>query len=147
MAREKAADMRTGRLLGVTQLKGDPASAKSARAFVGEKLGEDHPALDDVTLLVSEVVTNAVVHSDSRNGGRITLALADCHDFIHVEVLDAGGDDVPRIRDDESGEGGRGLRIVRMLAHRWDVRQDATGRTVWFQVTYERKKDHPPPAG
>ncbi len=73
--------MRTGRLLGVMELKGEAESAKLARGFVSEKLGGAHPALDDVTLLVSEVVTNAVVHSDSRNGGKIILALADCHEL------------------------------------------------------------------
>ncbi|WP_214414846.1 ATP-binding protein [Sphaerisporangium fuscum] len=60
--------------------------------------------------------------------------------FIHVDVVDAGGENLPRLRDDESGESGRGLQIVEMLAHRWDVRQNATGRTVWFQVQYERTK-------
>ncbi|GII80789.1 ATP-binding protein [Sphaerisporangium rufum] len=121
-------------MLGAIELKGDPESAKAARIFVAEKLGPAHPALDDVALLVSEVVTNSVVHSDSQNGGKITLALAVCPGLIHVDVVDAGGAEAPQIRDDDFGEGGRGLRIVRTLAHRWGVHQDDTYRTVWFQV-------------
>ncbi|GII77578.1 hypothetical protein Sru01_25600 [Sphaerisporangium rufum] len=130
--------MRKGRLLGAIELKGTPESAGLARTFVSDKLGQTHPALDDVTLLVSEVVTNSIVHSDSAHGGKITVVLADCHDFVHVDVVDAGGGDGPHLRDDESGEGGRGLHIVHMLAHRWAVRRHATGRTLWFQVAYQR---------
>ncbi|MEU9886373.1 ATP-binding protein [Sphaerisporangium sp. NPDC051011] len=116
-----------------------------AREFVRKRLGDDHPALDTVTLLVSEVVSNAVVHSNSRNGGKVTLALADCHDFVHVDVVDAGGEEAPRVRDDESGESGRGLLIVQTLASGWGVRQDLTSRTVWFQVGYEYKRVPPAP--
>ncbi|MDH2425344.1 ATP-binding protein [Sphaerisporangium sp. TRM90804] len=130
--------MRIGRLLGVIELAGTPESAKLARVFAGEKLGAGHPALDDVTLLVSEVVTNSLIHSDSANGGKITVALADCHDFVHVDVVDAGGDTVPHVRDDAGGEGGHGLAIVQTLAARWDVREGPGCRTVWFQVEYAR---------
>ncbi|MDH2430040.1 ATP-binding protein [Sphaerisporangium sp. TRM90804] len=133
--------MRIGSLLGVIELAGHPASVSSAREYVRAKLGDDHPALDDVTLLVSEVVTNAVVHSDSRNGGKVTLALADCHDVIHVDVVDAGGDTVPHVRGDETAESGRGLLLVDALAYRWDVYEDTAGRTVWFQVEYRRQDD------
>ncbi|MEO3813178.1 ATP-binding protein [Sphaerisporangium sp. B11E5] len=126
--------MRAGRLLGVVELAGEPSSAGLARDFVRARLGDDHPALDTVTLLVSEVVTNAILHSDSRNGGRIRVSLADCSDFVHVDVVDAGGETVPHVRDDRSGEGGRGLQIVQMLASRWGVRRDTAGRAVWFQV-------------
>ncbi|GAA3829764.1 hypothetical protein GCM10022226_58270 [Sphaerisporangium flaviroseum] len=69
--------MRTGSLLGVIDLTGSPESVALAREYVRRKLGADHPALDDVTILTSEVVTNATVHSNSRNGGRITVAIAE----------------------------------------------------------------------
>ncbi|MFC6081366.1 ATP-binding protein [Sphaerisporangium aureirubrum] len=128
--------MRAGRQPGVIELAGEVRSAGIARDFVREKLGCDHAVLDTVTLLVSEVVTNAVVHSDSRNGGTITMTIADSGDFVHVDVVDAGGDEVPQVRDEEFGEGGRGLRIVQALASGWGVRQYATDRTVWFQVKY-----------
>ncbi|GGK86393.1 ATP-binding protein [Sphaerisporangium melleum] len=127
-----------GNLLGVIELAGIPESASVAREFVRQKLGAGHPALDDVTLLVSEAVTNSVVHSDSRNGGKVRLAIADCHDLIHVDVVDAGGDTVPHVRGDLYAEGGRGLMLVETLSHRWDVYEDAGGRTLWFQVRYTR---------
>ncbi|MEO3812854.1 ATP-binding protein [Sphaerisporangium sp. B11E5] len=131
--------MRTGILLGVTDLVGVPESASMAREFVRLKLGEDHPALEDVTLLVSELVTNSVLHSNSKNGGRITLAIADCHDLIHVDVVDAGGPTAPEIQQDALSEGGRGLRLVQMISHKWAVHDAPAGRTVWFQVRYQRR--------
>ncbi|WP_405147339.1 ATP-binding protein [Sphaerisporangium sp. NBC_01403] len=134
--------MRIGSLLGVTDLVGSPESVSQARDYVRKKLGNAHPALDDVTLLVSEVVTNAVVHSNSRNGGRVTLAIADCHDLIHVDVVDAGGDTAPHVGGDLLAEGGRGLMLVEMLSHRWDVHDHPAGRTIWFQVKYKRGGDH-----
>ncbi len=74
-------------LLGVVDLVAIPESASRARKFVGEKLGDGHPALDDVTLLVSELVTNAIRHSDSRHGGTVTLSVADRGDHVRVDVV------------------------------------------------------------
>lgn len=87
---------------------------------------------------MSELVTNSVVHSKSRDGGRVTLALADCHDRIHVDVVDEGGDFVPHVDLDGFAEGGRGLFLVEAISERWGVHTDDKGRTVWFQVLYQR---------
>ncbi|MDH2428396.1 ATP-binding protein [Sphaerisporangium sp. TRM90804] len=125
--------------MGVIDLLGVPESVGLAREYVREKLGHDHPVLDDVTLLVSEVVTNAVIHSNSRNGGKVTLAIVDCHDLIHVDVVDAGSSKAPAVRGDIYAENGRGLMLVETLAHRWHVYDDPAGRTVWFQVKYRHR--------
>ncbi|MEV7970423.1 ATP-binding protein [Sphaerisporangium sp. NPDC088356] len=131
--------MKMGNLLGVTELAGRPESVSSAREYVRRKLGAGHPALDDVTLLVSEVITNSVVHSNSRNGGTVTPALAECHDLVHVDVLDAGGSTAPQVNGDLYAEGGRGLVLVEALSQRWGVHDGPAGRTVWFQVGYRRQ--------
>ncbi|MFC4533498.1 ATP-binding protein [Sphaerisporangium dianthi] len=102
------------------------------------KLGHDHPAVETVVLLVSEAVTNSLVHSDSRNGGRITLALADFHDFVQVDVTDAGGETAPEVCGDLLAEGGRGMLLVDALARKWAVQDHDAGRTLWFQVAYTR---------
>ncbi|WP_203994022.1 ATP-binding protein [Sphaerisporangium rufum] len=129
----------TGILLGVTDLPGSPESASRARAWIRDRLGEDHPALEDVTLLVSEVVTNSVIHSASRDGGKVTLAIADCHEFIHIDVVDDGAETEPRVCGDPFGESGRGLMLVDVIARNWGVYTDPAGRTVWFQCAYRRR--------
>ncbi|GAA1260271.1 hypothetical protein GCM10009677_09430 [Sphaerisporangium rubeum] len=138
-------DARPGRLFGVIELEAVPESVSVARRFVREMLGDGHPALDDVTLVVSELVGNSVRHSDSRCGGTVAVALADAFDRIHVDVLDAGSADVPRVcavvaEADESGElpvSGRGLWLVAEHSLAWGVSDDVTGRTVWCQVGYK----------
>ncbi|MER5648843.1 ATP-binding protein [Streptosporangium sp. NPDC002524] len=127
-----------GTLLGVTDLIGSPKSVARAREYVRQRLGAGHPALENVTLLVSELVTNAVIHSDSRNGGRVTLALVDGYDFIHADVADEGSESVPQVSTDMFAEGGRGLFLVEAISSRWGIYTDCAGRTVWFQVGYQR---------
>ncbi len=63
--------------------------------------------------MTSELVTNSVLHSDSRRpGNTITVTVTDMTDGIRVEVLDAGGASVPSLAriDDEVTDHGLGLR-------------------------------------
>ncbi|MFD1118450.1 ATP-binding protein [Sphaerisporangium aureirubrum] len=125
-----------GGTIGVIELFGSPESVSLAREYVKTTIGDSHPALDDVTLLVSELVTNAVVHSGSRDGGKVTLTIADRRDHVHVEVRDSGGDAVPRPCADPLAEGGRGLLLVDIISTCWGVKEDIAGRTVWFALAY-----------
>ncbi|RCG20083.1 ATP-binding protein [Sphaerisporangium album] len=126
-----------GRLLGVVQLPANPESVALARGFVRRMLGAGHPVVDEVTLLVSELFTNSVVHSDSRHGGSVIVAVADCFQCIHVDVMDAGGKSFPNVKREPMAEGGRGLSLVDDLSIRWGIANDADGRTVWFEVGYK----------
>ncbi|GHE45900.1 hypothetical protein GCM10017673_54850 [Streptosporangium violaceochromogenes] len=63
------------RVLGVISLAGTRESVSRARAEVRHWLGDDHPAVDDVALAVSELVTNAVVHSGVRTEDALHLTL------------------------------------------------------------------------
>ncbi|MFC6080304.1 ATP-binding protein [Sphaerisporangium aureirubrum] len=121
----------------VIELPGRPESAALARTFAREALGDRHPAADDVTLLVSELTANAVIHSRSRDGGTVTLMIADRVTHVHIEVTDEGGDAAPELREDPLSEGGRGLMLVNLISHRWGVSQDWSWRTVWCEVRYE----------
>ncbi|MEO3808531.1 ATP-binding protein [Sphaerisporangium sp. B11E5] len=129
--------MMADRATGVIELSGSPESVSLAREYVKTTIGADHPAVDDVTLLVSELVTNAVVHSDSHNGGKVTLTVTDGAGRIRGEVRDAGGDTVPRPCNDMLAEGGRGLLLVDLISTRWGVEDDIAGRVVWFELTYD----------
>ncbi|GII63779.1 ATP-binding protein [Sphaerisporangium krabiense] len=132
--------MTVGILLGETELEGIPLSVRAARQFVRETLGEDHPVLEDVTLLVSELVTNAVAYSDSRlGGGTVRLSIGELPGRrLHVVVLDDGSPyGVPRPRTAEpTDENGRGLQILRALAKRWGTYPEGARRAVWFQITF-----------
>lgn len=121
-----------GTLLGVTELPGIPESVARARAFVRDVLGPAHLVLDEAVLLVSELVTNSVTHSDSRGDGQVTLAVSQCGEMIHVEVVDAGSEAEPRVREDPSAEDGRGLFLVDAISSRWGAHRDEGGRVVWF---------------
>jgi anti-sigma regulatory factor (Ser/Thr protein kinase) len=85
-------------------------------------------------LLVSEVTTNAVLHSESRHGGLVTLVAAIGGDAVHIDVIDAGSESAPRVRGDHTGESGRGLLLVDQLSDRWGVYEDSAGRAVWFEI-------------
>ncbi|GAA2881979.1 hypothetical protein GCM10010517_45080 [Streptosporangium fragile] len=120
-------------------LKGVPESVSVARRRVRELLGEGHPASDDVILLVSEVVTNSVVHSGSGGGGRVAMTVAVEPDVVFVEVCDAGsGASRPHVRVDPEAESGRGMFLVDLLARRWGVLDDDSrgSRTLWFEVAF-----------
>ncbi|MBL1088623.1 MULTISPECIES: SpoIIE family protein phosphatase [Streptomyces] len=90
--------------------------------------------LDDLTdqleLLVSEVVTNAVRYAERP----ITLRLLRT-DVLRCEV----GDDVPqlpRLRQARpSDEGGRGLYLVNRMARRWGATRLSMGKVVWFELS------------
>ncbi|MEO3811957.1 ATP-binding protein [Sphaerisporangium sp. B11E5] len=129
---------RRGALPGVAVLSAVPESVGLAREFAKRRLGDLHPVLHDVTLLVSELVTNAVLHSDSGRGGSVTVALVDCPDHVHVAVVDAGGVGVPQVRAGALSEGGRGLWLVEAIAQAWGIHDHDGGRTVWFQVGHRR---------
>jgi anti-sigma regulatory factor (Ser/Thr protein kinase) len=131
--------MRAGTvLLGSLTVPGRPDQVAAARAFTCQAVGEEHPCAGTAVLLVSEVVTNSVVHSNSRrDGGTITVTVIATGHGIRVEVIDEGGATVPalRTRDDELAEGGRGLQLLDDLSARWDYYQDAAGTVTWFELT------------
>jgi anti-sigma regulatory factor (Ser/Thr protein kinase) len=84
-------------------------------------------------LLVSELVTNAVVHGR----GRIEIHAHLDRDRLLVEVIDEGPGFTPAIRKrDSDTAGGDGLRIVEEEASRWGVRPGAAD--VWFELPRHR---------
>ena len=89
----------------------------------------DAEQLRAARLLVSELVTNAVVHGR----GAITLRATLDEDRLLVEVVDEGGGFERTIRQrDFTSVGGRGLAIVDAEASRWGVHGGTTH--VWFEL-------------
>src|SRR6266851_3375375 len=96
---------------------GRPEQVREARKFVAAVL-DGCPAADDVILCISELASNAVLHSDSRKTGCTFTVRAEVHqgDHIRVEVEDNGG---PwENRADHDGRP-HGLDIIASLAADW----------------------------
>ncbi|SEG93139.1 Anti-sigma regulatory factor (Ser/Thr protein kinase) [Thermomonospora echinospora] len=109
---------------------------REVRAYLREVLDGAGVDLDDVDLMASEIVTNAVLHTASgRPGGRVWAAVIATDEVIRVEITDQGGTaGEPRIPA-YSVLGGRGLLIVQELSARWDWARNGEGfTTVWFEV-------------
>jgi anti-sigma regulatory factor (Ser/Thr protein kinase) len=118
-------------VLGTLTLPGSEPFVALARTFVRGLLPEGHPAAEDVVTVAGELVSNAVLHSDSgKQGGLVTLTLEERCEVFLLEVTDDGaGGASPGLRD----EGGRGLRTVDLLALRWGFLQDAGHTIVWAE--------------
>jgi serine phosphatase RsbU (regulator of sigma subunit)/anti-sigma regulatory factor (Ser/Thr protein kinase) len=87
-------------------------------------------AEDSVLLLVSELVTNALVHA----GSSAHLALLQLSDAVRIEVSDRSPSEPrPRIASTEA-VGGRGMLLVDALSSRWGTMERRDGKTVWAQV-------------
>ncbi|MFC8433177.1 ATP-binding protein [Streptomyces sp. NPDC057253] len=112
-----------------------PSAVREARAEVrkqleGWGLAEAADVVDTAELLVSELATNALLHSASR----FTLTLSAAHGVLRCEVADSGRR-APRVLDAGSSESGRGMFLVAALALRWGCLQnDGPGKTVWFEL-------------
>ena len=85
-------------------------------------------------LLASEIVTNAVLHSNSRcAGGTVTVMVIEIGGGLRVEVADNGSDlSTPVVKGDIYASDGHGLYLVQTLADQWGYVRDETGTTVWF---------------
>jgi anti-sigma regulatory factor (Ser/Thr protein kinase) len=111
-----------------------PAATESvpvARRFARDELRSSAADVDTVVLLVSELVTNAVLHARSD----VLLTVEDQGAIARVEVSDASPLP-PRLRNFavESATG-RGMKLLDQLAQRWGAvpRRDG-GKVVWFEV-------------
>lgn len=79
-------------------LPGVAGSAAAARAMARDLLGDASPAAETVMLLISELVTNAIVHTRSgAPGGTMTVALCPGPTGVLVQVRDDGAESVPQV--------------------------------------------------
>lgn len=99
-------------------------------------LGACTETQDVVELLVSEVLTNAVLHSPAE--ASLHVQVDRVGDDVRVAICDTG-DRVPAVRSATTDDlGGRGMSIVDVLARAWGVERHASdGKCVWFTVSLE----------
>ena len=121
-------------VVGSLTIPGRPEHVCEARAFVAKALGERNPLADVAVLLASELVTNAVLHSKSRDaGGMVAVMVIEMPGGIRVEVADGGSEQsIPVVKSDVFMSDGHGLFLVQTLADHWGYVRDEVGTTVWF---------------
>jgi hypothetical protein len=104
-----------------------------ARRFAAGHL-DGCPVADDAILCLSELVTNAVIHSGSRlPGGSFEIrGSVSPAGRLRVEVTDQGGPWHPVA--DPSGQHGRGLLIVASLATDWGIHGGPASWTAWLEL-------------
>jgi anti-sigma regulatory factor (Ser/Thr protein kinase) len=128
-------------------LPNHPGSVGEARAFTRRVLDAaaiPPDALEHATLLVSELVTNAVVHASSGVCLRVQPGRVQPGSVTRIEVEDEGaplpvpGSPTPRGPRpvDDPTPGGLGLAIVDSLATRWGTHDVAGGKVVWFELDH-----------
>jgi len=119
---------------GVLLTLGDePDAAGRARRFVSAALagGSFEQRTDDAVLVVSEMVTNALLHAEPP----VTVNLVQLEDALRIEVRDGAHRPVlaeaPASDDSMTG---RGLAVVDALAARWGVDPEPEGKLVWAEL-------------
>lgn len=117
------------------EIRPDPAEVGRARRWARSRLAGcgidvDEPLAETVVLLVSELVTNAVVHT----GRPAVLRLALDGTQVRLEVVDTSARaPVPRCVDGDA-TGGRGLALVDGLADRWGWSSEGAGKRIWCEL-------------
>ncbi|MFK4272765.1 SpoIIE family protein phosphatase [Streptomyces milbemycinicus] len=117
----------------------DLQGVQATRAFMRDNLRSwgRGAMTDDLELMASEVVTNALIHADSD----VELRLRNYPDHIRLEVRDF--DATPPVpsslsateEENAQAEHGRGLIIVDALATAWGSSPSGRGKTVWFELS------------
>jgi anti-sigma regulatory factor (Ser/Thr protein kinase) len=119
-------------------VEGEPRAVGIARRFARRQLSEwgvDDDTVDTAMLCLSELVTNAVIHTGAQSEVRVLLE----GDVLTVTVRDRGsagggygaGSTESGV-DDPLRVHGRGLQLVAALTSRWGSELDEVGTTVWF---------------
>jgi serine/threonine-protein kinase RsbW len=111
-----------------------PVARRTFAADVSTKLGDEATELliSEASVVVSELLGNAVRHAGALDDGTVLLRWQVRDGVVDIEVTDGGGEsDVRPARLSSLATHGRGLRIVRSLAHEWGVVEDHGQRTVW----------------
>jgi len=120
----------------------DTSAARVARAAAKPYLaGKVSPRrLSDLTVVVSELVSNAIEHGR----GQIVFRLRLDEGTVYGEVIDQGGGFEHKIRARATGEvRGRGLFMVAALTKRWGIHEGTTH--VWFEFAAGADDSERPP--
>jgi len=126
-------DAISGALSAKATFDQDLSSGRAARRFMTETLDQwaVGDLLDSVNLLVTELVTNAIVHAESDAEVAVVLTAT----ALRVEVADRGGGMVTPRDADDFDTSGRGMALVEAMTSAWGTmpRPDG-GKIIWFEL-------------
>jgi anti-sigma regulatory factor (Ser/Thr protein kinase) len=133
-------------------LPASPPSVKLARSWVSKVLEEigREDLVDSAQLGVSELVTNALIHSRPPLSVRVRGTV----DHPRIEVVDSSpvppqrvpvAPEIDEVDDLHLTTFGRGLDLVAMMSNRWgsDLAHDGRSKSVWFEPSGELQGDAP----
>lgn len=138
----------------------DPAEVGRARRWArsrleGSGIRNDEPLAETLILLISELVTNAVVHTGCPAVLRMLFGptgAPGAGGTVRVEVADASARPPKQRHAEGDDTNGRGLELVDGLADRWGWMPEGTGKQIWCEVdrngraaAQERTEAPPPP--
>ncbi|MEU8627725.1 ATP-binding protein [Streptomyces sp. NPDC048669] len=120
----------------------DPAEVGRARRWarsrlVGSGIRDDEPLAETLILLISELVTNAVVHTGCPAVLRMLFGSTGAPGnagTVRVEVADASCRPPQQRHAEGEDTGGRGLELVDGLADRWGWQPEGAGKRIWCEV-------------
>lgn len=123
---------------------GEPGRVAEVRRWLAGFLASQEAVrllVEDSVLVVSEMVSNAVLHTRSGHpGGEVAVLAAFRPDLLRLEVTDQGDVHPPGPQPsvaadpDQLSEGGRGLEIVAALATEWGISGNSDTSTVWAKI-------------
>ncbi|MGX9886665.1 ATP-binding protein [Streptomyces sp. NPDC002276] len=113
-----------------------PAARTRAKALAKEWDLPQYTA-DFLEWVVTELVTNSVIHGQTMRGSRVLVAYYLADNLLRVEVRDAASG-MPHTGS--PGGGGYGLRIVAALADDWGVTPRVIGKSVWAEIAVSSKR-------
>ncbi|MGX7758760.1 ATP-binding SpoIIE family protein phosphatase [Streptomyces angustmyceticus] len=126
----------------LTIAQAEPERIAEARRQVRDVLHDwaDPDQVDSAVLMVSEMVTNVLLHTDGDALLVAEITGAPGARRIRVEVAD-GSDELPHRRcPGELASSGRGLMLLELLAGAWGVDPRGDGKSTWFEL-YEDAAD------
>ncbi|GHC72559.1 SpoIIE family protein phosphatase [Streptomyces violaceochromogenes] len=120
----------------LTVAQAEPERIAVARQQLRELLHDwsSPDQVDSAVLLLSEMLTNVLVHTDSDAllVAEITGGVGERR--LRIEVTDAGDDLPHKRRPGELASSGRGLVLIELLAHAWGVDPRGQGKSIWFEL-------------
>ncbi|MEU9361503.1 SpoIIE family protein phosphatase [Streptomyces sp. NPDC048301] len=137
MRREASRTRRTpGRRSAMSIAQAEPEQVAAARRQLRELLHDwaDSEQVDSAELMVSEMATNVLVHTD---GDALLVAEVTGEAGerrLRVEVADTSDELPHKRRPGEMASSGRGLVLMEMLADTWGVDPRGEGKSIWFEL-------------